>query len=202
MDIIPVGPGVFMFDAFSLQECKLILSDIAKSDRWEKAQIKTKTGSKFSNKRQQDIIPSRSMTPSMKEHSDLLFKRTVEVVNTIHNKIMPLESSLQQYQRTAKSGRFMWHRDSYDYVCIAYLSDYLSHALIGGATAFDIDSTVFDIKPVRGKALVFKGNILHKGGIVKKGTKLSLVVAMNAQNDGAGSGISGGGSSTGGSVKF
>ena len=202
MDITPVGPGIFMFDAFSLSQCKSMLSEIEKSSSWEKAKIRTAKGSIFSNKRQQDVIQLSSMTPSLKQYSHLLLQRGNEVLNQIYTRKIIVTNTLQQFQRTQKAGRFMWHRDGYDFACIAYLSDQLSHGLVGGGTAFDVDSNIFEVKPVRGKAIVFNGSILHKGGIVRQGTKLSLVVTMDIQKDAGASDISGGGSSASGSEPF
>lgn len=182
MTVKMIHPGICIFDAFSLDECDAILALVSSSLLWQKGEIRTRNGGRtFSDIRQQDVIKEKNATGQMAHYGNLFSERVVTILQSLqeHFGIGTFDRDFFQYQRTTLGGRYMWHKDGiYAAVSVAYLTDQVSHGLKGGATAFDIGGEKFEIQPERGKAVLFNGNILHKGAIVRDGIKIALVAAF------------------------
>lgn len=172
---------IYFQDCINQNLCKKILFLIESSPFWQEAQIiKPNKNEKIIDHtiRKQSVIQYNNMTGELKSLVDICCERITTLSEELFNR--KLQVGLIQAQRTREGEYFKFHKDSpiYQVSTVTYLTDAISHKLIGGETIFKINDNKLAIKPQQGKVCIFDSSLVHKGAQVDAGIKYSLVICF------------------------
>lgn len=174
-----LAEGVVIFPLITRDYCNWLISRIV-SYPWEQGKVRN-NGQKVVNtaQRKNYAITCSEHTPDLVRYTTFATK----IPSLVHGPLgVPgrLVPQLVQFQRSSVGDFHDWHTDASatderKLVAITYLSD---SGLEGGETEFEIDGQSFSVKPSSGLCVAFRPTLRHRGTVVQRGTKYTLVTTF------------------------